>query len=75
MSMKYRNRVGEGVAVGVFDGVGVILGVCDAVGEGPVAVGKGASSASDVRAMEVRVLLALEKRSSAETDGRMNPSA
>jgi hypothetical protein len=75
VSMKYRNRVGEGVAVGVFVGVGVMLGVFDAVGEGPVAVGNGASSAFDVRAMAVRVLLALEKRSSAEADGRMNPSA
>lgn len=41
VSMKKRKGVGEGVVVGVIVGVGVTVRVFDAVGVGPVAVGKG----------------------------------
>jgi hypothetical protein len=57
------------VALGVSVGVGVILGVWDAVGEGPVAVGNGPMRALEVSAMEVRVLFALANSSKPEMDG------
>jgi hypothetical protein len=41
VSMKKRKGVGEDVVVGVIVGVGVTVRVFDAVGVGPVAVGKG----------------------------------
>jgi hypothetical protein len=57
--MKYRSGVGVGVRVGVMVMVGVMLGVFEAVGVGPVAVGKGPIKAPAVRASAVFVLLAL----------------
>lgn len=47
--------------VGLRVGVGVMLGVQEGVGVGPVGVGNGPMSAREVRAMDVRVLLALAK--------------
>ena len=58
--------------VGVIVMVGVIVGVREGVGVGPVAVGKGPYSACDVRAIDVRVLFARAKSSSPETDGWMS---
>jgi hypothetical protein len=61
----------NGVLVGVRDGVrvmvgeGVMDGVNVVVGEGPVAVGKGPRSASEVSAMAVLVPLAFEIRAAA----------
>lgn len=61
----------NGVSVGVWEGVrvmvgeGVMDGVNVVVGEGPVAVGKGPRSASEVSAMAVRVPLAFEIRAAA----------
>lgn len=59
------------MALGVTVGVGVTLGVLEAVGVGPVAVGNGPIRALEVRAMDVRVLLALAKSCRPETAGWM----
>ena len=56
--IKYRNGVRVGVMLGVIVGMALGKAVLDAVGVGPVAVGKGPSSACSVRASAVLVLLA-----------------
>jgi hypothetical protein len=50
-------------------GLGVTLGVQVAVRVGPVAVGNGPYKACDVRAIDVRVLLALANRSRLDANG------
>jgi hypothetical protein len=54
-----RVAVAVGMVEGVSVGMGVSVGVFDAVGVGPVGVGKGPSSAAEVSARAVRVLFAL----------------
>ena len=56
--------------VGVTVGVGVMLGVWEGVGVGPVAVGNGPMRAAEVSAIEVLVLFARAKSSSPEPGSR-----
>jgi hypothetical protein len=50
-------------------GLGVMLGVLEGVGVGPVAVGNGPYNACEVSAIAVRVLLARANRSRADPHG------
>ena len=60
--------------LGVVVGVGVMLGVQEGVGVGPVAVGNGPISAWEVRAIAVRVLFERAKSASPESEGWKSPT-